>query len=96
MRINLDNSKESFPIEDELKEYITKDSIFQVNYQGYATLFTSNVEGVAYVSENVVMNFTFRGRLTPDLDGTDFYSLTDWEINHILNTFDFKKINYLE
>ena len=82
-------------MKNEIIKYITGETLFSVNYAGYATLFTKNNKSIAYESKNKILNFIFRDRQnSADLDGTDFFTLTAEEVEHIINSFDFEEIRY--
>ena len=66
-------------------------AVFEVNYEGYASLYLGEQNG--YISKNQVTDFAFRGYRDSDhTDGVSFWNLTEKEVNSILTAFEFKKV----
>jgi hypothetical protein len=67
-----------------------KDTIFQVNHEGYATIF-NGPDGKNYQSVNAVKDFVFRDE--DYHDGTDYYELKAEEIEKITDAFQLELID---
>jgi hypothetical protein len=71
---------------------ITDDTIFSINYDGWACIYINTDN--CYESTNQVKDFKFRSYNNADeMDGTDFWGISEEEINNILSTFDFEKVD---
>lgn len=73
-----------------MKIQFDKETILQINYEGYATIYNGQ-DGENYQSETPTMDFNFRGR---DFhDGIDYFQLTQEEIDSVAKAFDLKLLN---